>query len=132
MPDEESPALTREQWDARDYRQAARELDQWRKDKPERQSADPTEYVAKLGLSQDGCVIVMNRAHDRVLVPPPARPALAAFALAEQPFGFTQEDVAAVHRATEMAQEVGTARTLRDLEARLQALVPPPPDERSG
>jgi hypothetical protein len=31
----------------------------------------------------------MNRAHDRVLVPPPARAPLAAFALAEQAFGFT-------------------------------------------
>ena len=90
MPDDIPPALTPEQWEARDYRQAARELDTWAK-KAEQQSADDsTEYVAKLGLNANGSVIVMSRAHDRVLVPSPARAALAAFALAEQPFGATR------------------------------------------
>jgi hypothetical protein len=117
--------LTPEQWEARDYRQVARELDSWTK-KGERHSADDsTEYVAKLGLSESGCVIVMNRAHDRVLVPPPARGALAAFALAEQPFGFTQADVVALRAAAEAAQNAGIAESLRSLAARLQALLPP-------
>ena len=68
-----SPALTAEQWEARDYRQSAKELDDWAKAQGGRTEDDSTEYVAKLGLSASGAVIVMNRAHDRVLVPPPAR-----------------------------------------------------------
>jgi hypothetical protein len=125
MPDEIPPALTPEQWEAWDYRQAARELDSWAK-KPEQQSAeDSTEYVAKLGLSENASVIVMNRAHDRVLVPPPTRAALAAFALADQPFGFSQADVAALRAAAEAVQDAGIARSLRSLAARLQALLPP-------
>jgi hypothetical protein len=118
-------ALTPEQWKARDYRQAARELDSWAKQAERHSSDDSTEYVAKLGLSESGCVIVMNRAHDRVLVPPPARGALAAFALAEQPFGFTQADVVALRTAAEAAQNAGIAESLRSLAARLQALLPP-------
>jgi hypothetical protein len=125
MPDEIPPALTPEQWEARDYRQAARELDTWAK-KAEQQSADDsTEYVAKLGLNANGSVIVMNRAHDQVLVPPPARAALAAFALAEQPFGFTREDVVALRAAAETAEDAGIARSLRSLATRLEALLPP-------
>ena len=125
MPDDIPPALTPEQWEARDYRQAARELDTWAK-KAEQQSADDsTEYVAKLGLNANGSVIVMNRAHDRVLVPPPARAALAAFALAEQPFGFTPEDVVALRAAAETAEDAGIARSLRSLATRLEALLPP-------
>ena len=125
MPDDIPPALTREQWEARDYRQAARELDTWAK-KSEQQSADDsTEYVAKLGLNANGSVILMNRAHDRVLVPPPARAALAAFALAEQPFGFTSEDVVALRAAAETAEDAGIARSLRSLATRLEALLPP-------
>ena len=125
MPDDIPPALTPEQWEARDYRQAARELDTWAK-KAEQQSADDsTEYVAKLGLNANGSVIVMNRAHDRVLVPPPARAALAAFALAEQPFGFTREDVVALRAAAETAEDAGIARSLRSLATRLEALLPP-------
>ena len=125
MPDEIPPALTPEQWEARDYRQAARELDTWAK-KAEQQSADDsTEYVAKLGLNANGSVIVMSRAHDRVLVPPPARAALAAFALAEQPFGFTPEDVVALRAAAETAEDAGIARSLRSLATRLEALLPP-------
>src|SRR5215510_14950547 len=104
MPAAPPPALAPEQWTARDYRQSARELDTWANQKPERRSEDDdTEYVAKLGLSYDDGVIVMNRAHDRVLVPPPARAALAAFALVGQPFGFTQEDVQALQGAAELA-----------------------------
>jgi len=125
MPDDIPPALTPEQWEARDYRQAARELDTWAK-KAEQQSADDsTEYVAKLGLNENGSVIVLNRAHDRVLVPPPARAALAAFALAEQPFGFTREDVVALRAAAETAEDAGIARSLRSLATRLEALLPP-------
>ena len=125
MPDDIPPALTPEQWEARDYRQAARELDTWAK-KAEQQSADDsTEYVAKLGLNANGSVIVMSRAHDRVLVPPPPRAALAAFALAEQPFGFTREDVVALRAAAETAEDAGIARSLRSLATRLEALLPP-------
>jgi hypothetical protein len=124
MSDEVAPALTREQWESRDYRQPARELDGWAKETGV-SSDDSTEYVAKLGLSENGSVIVMNRAHDRVLVPPPARAALAAFALAEQPFGFTQADVAALLAAADGAQDAGTAGTLRTVAARLGALTPP-------
>jgi hypothetical protein len=125
MPDEILPALTREQWETRDYRQAARDLDSWAKKVEPRSADDSTEYVAKLGLSENDSVIVMNRAHDRVLVPPPARAALAAFALAEQPFGFRQVDVLALHAAAEAAQDAGTAKSLRSLAERLQALLPP-------
>ena len=125
MPDDIPPALTPEQWEARDYRQAARELDTWAK-KAEQQSADDsTEHVAKLGLNANGSVILMNRAHDRVLVPPPARAALAAFALAEQPFGFTREDVVALRAAAETAEDAGIARSLRSLATRLKTLLPP-------
>ncbi len=125
MSDQIPPALTPEQWEARDYRQVAREIDSWAK-KEEGQSADDsTEYVAKLGLNENGCVIVMNRAHDRVLVPPPARAALAAFALAEQPFGFTREDAAALRSAAEGDRNTGITESLRSLAARLQALLPP-------
>jgi hypothetical protein len=123
MADENRPALTPEQWESRDYRQAARELDSWAKQTGA--SDDSTEYVAKLGLNEKGSVIVMNRSHDRVLVPPPARAALAAFSLVDQPFGFTQQDVAALRAAADASQDAGTADALRSLAARLSALVPP-------
>jgi hypothetical protein len=120
------PALTPEQWQARDYRQVARELDSWTKEKAERRPEDDTtEYVAKLGLSYDDCVIIMNRTHNRVLVPPPARAALAAFALAGQPFGFTNADVAALRRAAEAVQDPATATALREIAERVAALLPP-------
>jgi len=126
MPNEVQPALTAEQWEARDYRQRARDLDRWAEEQVGRHSEDDsTELVAKLGLNEAGSVIVMNRAHDRVQVPPPARAALAAFALAGQPFGFTQADVTAVRRAAEASQEAGAASALRGLAARLEALLPP-------
>ena len=67
--------LTPAEWQDRDYRQPARDLDQWAKSQSGAREDDPTEYVAKLGLNPAGSVIVMNRAHDRVLVPPPARAA---------------------------------------------------------
>jgi len=120
------PALAPDQWAARDYRQSARELDAWAKRKPERRNEDDdTEYVAKLGLSYDDGVIVMNRSHDRVLVPPPARAALAALALFGQPFGFTHEDVASVRQASERLSSDPAAAPLRGLADRLEALLPP-------
>jgi hypothetical protein len=123
-----SPALTPEQWEARDYRQVARELDSWaRTRKGGEGDDDATEYVAKLGLSGSGSVIVMNRAHDRVLVPPPARAPLAALALVEQPFGFTPADIEVVMQAAERIEDEGAADRLRDLGQRLQALLPPAP-----
>jgi hypothetical protein len=127
MPEEIPAALTPEQWLARDYRQAARELDDWAK-KAERQSGDDsTEYVAKLGLSESGSVILMNRAHDRVLVPPPARAALAAFALAGEPSGFSHEDVVTLQDAAATVQDPSLASSLRNLASRLKALLPPSP-----
>jgi hypothetical protein len=119
-----SPALTPEQWQARDYRQVARELDSWAKTEDGTAEDDATEYVAKLGLSGTGSVIVMNRAHDRVLVPPPARAPLAALALAEQPFGFTPADIQAVLQAAERTEDERAAAGLRDLGQRIQALLP--------
>ena len=119
------PPLTPEQWEALDYRQSARDLDEWAKSHGGGRDDDSTEYVAKLGVSPSGSVIVMNRAHDRVLIPPPARAPLAAFALAEQPFGFTSADVELVHRAAGQADDQQTAAALRDLEQRIQDLLPP-------
>jgi hypothetical protein len=128
MPEKPSPILTPEQWEARDYRQAARELDSWaEKRKAQGPEHDSTEYVAKLGLDESGSVIAMNRAHDRVLVPPPARAVLAAFALVEQPFGFTADDVDVLERAAAGTGDKTVAAALRDLRARLQALLPPAP-----
>ena len=68
-------------------------------------------------------MIVMNRAHDRILIPPPARAALAAFALAEQPFGFTRADVEAVRRAAERTDDATSEAELVGLASRLQALL---------
>jgi hypothetical protein len=124
MTNTSPPALTPEQWESRDYRQPARDLDQWAQSQPSAADDDTTEYVAKLGLNGSGSVIVMSRAHDRVLVPPPARPALAAFALAEQPFGFTHADIRAVLQAAERADDVAAAE-LRNVAQRLRALLPP-------
>jgi hypothetical protein len=124
MANDSPPALTPEQWEAKDYRQSARDLDRWAESQPDARSDDDTEYVAKLGLSDSGSVIVMNRAHDRVLIPPPARAALAAFALADQPFGFTAADVEAVLRTVDQVKDSGTQVELRGLAKRLQALLP--------
>ena len=121
---QQGPALTPEQWAARDYRQAARNLDQWAKSHPEAHEDDQTEYVAKLGLSQAGSVVVMNRAHDSVLIPPPARAPLAAFALADQPFGFTPADVELVQSAAAQTEDQEAAAALRDLGQRIQDLLP--------
>jgi hypothetical protein len=125
MAEGPSPILTREQWVARDYRQPARELDSWAKG--QHTEEDSTEYVAKLGLNENGSVIVMNRSHDKVLVPPPARAALAAFALAEQGFGFNQTDVATLRDGADTVQDADIAKSLRGLAARVQALLPPSP-----
>ena len=121
-----SPALTAEQWESRDYRQSARELDVWAKTRSEEASAhDSTEYVAKLGLDESGTVVVMNRAHDRVLVPPPARAVLAAFALADQPFGVSRVDTEALELAATSIEDEAVASALRALLGRLRALLPP-------
>ena len=125
MPHTQAPALTPEQWEARDYRQSARDLDHWAKSHLGAHEEDPTEYVAKLGLNQAGSVVVMNRAHDRVLIPPPARAPLAAFALAEQPFGFTPADVELVQSAAARTENPAGAAALRDLGQRIQNLLPP-------
>lgn len=118
MPEEHAAALTPQQWEARDYRQSARELDQWAAaNAAVTGDEDSTEYVAKLGVSRSGCVIAMSRSHDRVLVPPPARAALAGLALLDQPFGFTRADVEALRRADPV--------TFADLAARIEALLPP-------
>jgi hypothetical protein len=122
MSDTSDAALTPEQWQARDYRQPARDLDSWAQS--HQANEDATEYVAKLGLSASGSVIAMNRAHDRVLIPPPARAALAAFALADQPFGFTGADVEAVLEAARRAGDRDAGTALRHLAERLRALVP--------
>lgn len=124
MPEKPSAVLTPEQWEARDYRQAARELDSWAQ-KAGAQAHDSTEYVAKLGLDDSGSVIVMNRAHDRVLVPPPTRAIIAAFALVEQPFGFTASDAEVLERAAADTEDNSVATALRDLRVRVQALLPP-------
>lgn len=124
MTSDTRPALTPEQWEAKDYRQPARDLDRWAQDQPGAGGDDDTEYVAKLGLNDSGSVIAMNRAHDRVLIPPPARAALAAFALAEQPFGFTAADVEVVRRTADRVEDSSTQAQLRGVAERLQALLP--------
>ena len=125
MPGTPLPALTAEQWESRDYRQVARDLDRWAEEAGSGRADDSTEYVAKLGLDDAGRVLVMNRAHDRVVVPPPARLPLAAFALLEQPFGFREADVAALRRAARASGESDLAAALGDLADRLAALLPP-------
>lgn len=126
MPSETTPALTPEQWADRDYRQAARALDRWAQEgTAPGHGDDATEYVAKLGVNRTGSVIIMNRAHDQVLVPPPTRAALAALALAEQPFGFTHADVAALRRAADLVADQELATSLGNLGDRLAALLPP-------
>ena len=54
------PALTPDQWEAKDYHQSARDLDRWAEAQPGTASDDATEYVAKLGLSDSGSVIAMS------------------------------------------------------------------------
>jgi hypothetical protein len=125
MPEPSSPVLTPEQWEARDYRQSARDLDAWADAEEKAGQDDATEYVAKLGLSASGSVVAMNRAHDRVLIPPPARAVLAALALMDQPFGFTGVDVEALLRAADTVNDEKAVDALRDLAARIAFLVPP-------
>lgn len=117
--------MTSEQWEARDYRQSARELDDWAKAQGGHGGDDATEYVAKVGLTETGTVVVMNRAHDKVLIPTPAKPPLAAFALVDEPFGFTSADVEAVLLAAERSEDEAAAAALRELARRLEALLPP-------
>ena len=138
-------ALTPEQWRDLDYRQSARALDGWREQKPERrQEDDTTQYVAQMGITYDGCVTLMSRAHERVEAPPPARHALAALALYRQPYGFTHDDARALRQAADVLGPAPpgaggpaapeTAERLRDIAARLTALLPPAGDaaERSS
>jgi hypothetical protein len=124
MPYTQVPALTPDQWAARDYRQSARDVDDWAKSQSGAREEDATEYVAKLGLNAGGSVVVMNRAHDRVLIPPPARAPLAAFALAEQPFGFTPADVELLHDTAARSDDQRSAASLRDLGQRIHDLLP--------
>ncbi|HEU4563516.1 MAG TPA: hypothetical protein VFS05_02665 [Gemmatimonadaceae bacterium] len=128
------PALTPEQWRDLDYRQPARVIDAWRAEKPERRPADePTQYIAQMGITYDGCVTLMSRAHDRVDVPPPARHALAALALHGQPFAPTPDDVRVLRETAELMEHPPSAGAavgergarLRDLAERLAALLPP-------
>jgi hypothetical protein len=125
MPYTHIPALTPEQWETRDYRQPARDLDDWATSHSGGREEDATEYVAKLGVNPSGSVVVMNRAHDRVLIPPPALAPLAAFALAEQPFGFTPADVKLIHDASARADDRHAAAALQNLGQRIQDLLPP-------
>lgn len=131
MPYTQGPALTPEQWEAGDYRQSARELDEWAKSTPRAHEEDATEYVAKLGVNRAGSVVVMNRAHDRVLIPPPARAPLAAFALADQPFGFRLADVELLRAAGAGADDSQTAAALLDLAQRIRDLLPPSAADRA-
>jgi hypothetical protein len=142
-PDITTPAgLTAEQWRSLDYRPSAREIDTWAKEKSEhRDQDDATQYVAKIGVTYDDCVRLMNRAHEVVSVPPPARRALAALDLQRQPFGFTADDVRTLERAAEVVAradpagnrvaEARAADAVRDIARRIAALVPPQ-DEASG
>ncbi len=131
------PALTNEQWAERDYRPRARDIDAWDREKPERRAADDSiQYVAKIGISYDGCVTLMSRAHEWVSVPPPARHALAALALDGQPFGFTHDDVDQLHRAADALSAAAgsthertvprpSAEVLLGLARRIAGLLPP-------
>jgi hypothetical protein len=125
MPHTRAPALTPDQWEARDYRQSARVLDEWAKSRNDSREHDSTEYVAKVGLDSSGAVVLMNRTHDRVLVPPPARAPLAAFALADQSFGFTPADVELLQAAVARTDDPKAAAALRDLAERIGDLLPP-------
>ena len=124
MPNTHVPALTSDQWEARDYRQSARDLDVWATSQPDAHEEDTNEYVAKLGLNSAGMVVAMNRAHDRVLIPPPARAPLAALALADQPFGFTATDLGQLEDAARRSDDRQAAAALRDLAQRIQNLLP--------
>jgi hypothetical protein len=135
------PALGPTQWQDRDYRPRAADVDAWAARTADRQASDDaTQYVAGARLSEGGeGVVVMSRAHETVVVPPPARHALAALALAGQPFGFTPADVAALHRASEWAGRLArvapdagdraaageAAAVLERVAARVSALLPP-------
>lgn len=132
-------ALTPDQWRSLDYRPPARDIDVWAKEKPEhRDQDDATQYVAKIGVTYDDCVLLMNRAHESVSVPPPARRALAALDLQQQPFGFTVDDVRTLERAADVVaradpegNRVAEARSsdaVRDIARRIAALLPPQGD----
>jgi len=135
------PALGPTQWQDRDFRPRAADLDAWAAQTADRQASDDaTQYVALVRLSAGGeGVVVMSRAHEAVVVPPPARHALAALALADQPYGFRPADLAALRRASEWAERMAgaapsaedraaageAAAVLRRVTARVGALLPP-------
>jgi hypothetical protein len=75
MADETRPALTPEQWEAKDYRQSARDLDRWAAGEPAASGDDATEYAAKLGKSGAKEVMVdatsgkvISRTHETALM----------------------------------------------------------------
>jgi len=135
------PALAPAEWEERAYRPRAADVDAWAARTADRQASDDaTQYVAAVRVSAGGeGLVVMSRAHDTVVVPPPARPALAALALAGQPYGFTPADLRELRRAGEWAgrlaqaaPEAGdraaaaeAAAVLRGVAARVSALLPP-------
>lgn len=142
--DHTTPPLTAEEWRDRDYRPRARDIDTWAREKPAGKeegargstrlvSDDATQYVAKIGITDDDCVLLMSRAHEYVIVPPPARHALAALALFRQPSGFRVRDVLALRRAADIVatadpagDRVGAALAaseLRDIALRIEALL---------
>jgi len=135
------PALAPAEWEERAYRPRAADVDAWAARTADRQASDDaTQYVAAVRVSAGGeGVVVMSRAHEMVVVPPPARPALAALALAGQPSGFTPADLAGLRRAGEWAGRLAeaapdaadraaaaeAAAVLSRVAARVGALLPP-------
>ena len=137
-----APAPTAEEWRTLDRRVPAREVDAWARAAQDAAGNggshpcdDATQYVAKLGVTSDDCVLLMSRAHDYVVVPPPERLPLASFALHGQPFGFSAADVLALRRAAETVaatdptgDRVSAARAadeLRRIARRVEMLLPP-------
>ncbi|HEY9514422.1 MAG TPA: hypothetical protein VIQ74_01995 [Gemmatimonadaceae bacterium] len=138
--DHTAPPLTPDEWRDLDYRPRARDIDAWARGQKEsggdaahHVSDDATQYVAKIGITPDDCVLIMSRAHEYVTVPPPVRHALAALALFHQPTGFSARDVHALRAAADIvatADPAGdrvaaalAASELRDIALRIEALL---------
>ena len=135
------PALAPAQWEERAYHPRAADVDAWAARTADRQASDDaTQYVASVRMSEGGeGVVIMSRAHETVVVPPPARRALAALALAGEPHGFTPTDLTELRRAGEWAERlaraapeagdraaaVEAAGVLGRVAARVSALLPP-------
>ena len=114
------PALTPEEWEAEKRPQY------WRADRP----CIRTEYDG-LRVELDDVSTGEPELFGSVLVPAEDRHALAALALHGQPFGFTRKDVALL-RSIAHNRGLGAAiggpqpdEQLRDLAARIAALLPP-------